>query len=250
MDGQSCYYVGIDDTDNETSRGTGYRARQLAQAIESQAYGSVSGITRHQLLVSPEIPYTSHNSSACLAVSLTKAVEELISLCRTYLALESAPGSDAGFCIAQSSNKLSAVERFGYRAKREVLSQDEAVGVARFHQCHLEGVTGDHGGIIGSLAAVGLRHSGRDGRFIWAGGLRGLAGSRRTVRDILAETRVEIVESMSGTRRPTLDDIIELGDWPRAVLRNGHVALLIEESNETTTERGWRVVPKERIKTF
>jgi hypothetical protein len=40
----------------------------------------------------------------------------------------------------------------------------------------LEGLTGDHGGVIGALAAVGLRRSGRDGRIAWRPGLRETRG--------------------------------------------------------------------------
>ena len=42
--------IGIDDTDNKDSRGTGYNSRQLAAAIESNNLGKVHGITRHQYL--------------------------------------------------------------------------------------------------------------------------------------------------------------------------------------------------------
>ena len=58
--------IGIDDTDNLDTRGTGYRARTLAQGLVDAGLAAVHGITRHQLLVDPRIPYTSHNSSACL----------------------------------------------------------------------------------------------------------------------------------------------------------------------------------------
>ncbi len=60
--------IGIDDTDNKESRGTGYNSRQLASAIEANGLGRVHGITRHQLFIHPDIPYTSQNSSACLDV--------------------------------------------------------------------------------------------------------------------------------------------------------------------------------------
>lgn len=60
--------IGIDDTDNLESRGTGYRVRQLANWLSEKNLVVPLGITRHQLLVDPRIPYTSHNSSACLVV--------------------------------------------------------------------------------------------------------------------------------------------------------------------------------------
>ena len=61
--------IGIDDTDNLETRGTGFRARQLASGLQASALATTHGITRHQLLVDPRIPYTSHNSSACLRVT-------------------------------------------------------------------------------------------------------------------------------------------------------------------------------------
>ena len=45
------------------------------------------------------------------------------------------------------------------------------------HGAHLEGVTGERIGVIGALAAVGLRRGGHDGRFIWLEGVRELQGS-------------------------------------------------------------------------
>lgn len=63
------WLIGLDDTDNLESRGTGFRARQMAEHLESSKCGLIAtGITRHQLLVDPRIPYTSHNSSACISV--------------------------------------------------------------------------------------------------------------------------------------------------------------------------------------
>jgi hypothetical protein len=56
--------IGIDDTDNLESRGTGYCVRQLANWLSEKNLVVPLGITRHQLLVDPRIPYTSHNSSA------------------------------------------------------------------------------------------------------------------------------------------------------------------------------------------
>ena len=50
--------LGIDDTDNLESRGTGYRARQLARSIEAENLGVLKGITRHQLFFDRRIPYT------------------------------------------------------------------------------------------------------------------------------------------------------------------------------------------------
>ena len=60
--------VGIDDTDNLESRGTGFRAREFGRQLMEEGLASVRGISRHQLYVHPDIPYTSHNSALCLDI--------------------------------------------------------------------------------------------------------------------------------------------------------------------------------------
>ena len=58
------FLIGIDDTDNETSPGTGRLARKLQEECIPRGLISL-GVTRHQFLVDPAIAYTSHNSGAC-----------------------------------------------------------------------------------------------------------------------------------------------------------------------------------------
>ena len=52
------YLLGIDDTDNLETRGTGHRVRQLAAWLAENKLAKPIGITRHQLLVDPQIPNT------------------------------------------------------------------------------------------------------------------------------------------------------------------------------------------------
>lgn len=244
-------YVGLDDTDNLHSRGTGFRARQLVASIVAEKIGSVLGVTRHQLLVSPEIPYTSHNSSACLLVSLSGEPKRnlLISLCRRFLERESAPGSDAGFCVWPSGDHRETLLGFGLQAKREVVTADAAHRLADCFGCHLEGVTGDHGGVIGALAAVGLRAGGFDGRFIWVAGLREMAGMTLPLENLLTDTGIDSVQTLGGR---VVDDPlahVDLGEWPRPLLRSHRAALLVEKCDDTP-HADWRVVSKAYIKRF
>ena len=161
------YLIGIDDTDNPDSRGTGFRARQLGGRLGEAGLAQTRGITRHQLYVHPDIPYTSHNSAACLDVELLGgSMGALRDFCREYLATESAPGSDAGLCVAEFAEVPDEVVAFGRSAKDTVRTREQAGDLAASCGLHLEGVTGDHMGMIGALSAVGLRRSGHDGRFI------------------------------------------------------------------------------------
>jgi hypothetical protein len=59
-------YLGLDDTDNLESRGTGQLARRIAGILAGSC--KVLGVTRHQLLRDPRIPYTKNNSSAAILV--------------------------------------------------------------------------------------------------------------------------------------------------------------------------------------
>lgn len=59
------FYLCIDDTDNLNSIGTGTIAEQILKKIIEKGFGPCSLVTRHQLFIHPDIPYTSHNSSMC-----------------------------------------------------------------------------------------------------------------------------------------------------------------------------------------
>ena len=239
------YLIGLDDTDNLESRGTGHRARQLANTLTSIGLAEVEGITRHQLLVDPRIRYTSHNSSACLTVvAQPDRLAALIDACREFLINDSAPGSDAGLCVAAWSSVSAAVQQFGQRAKQEVLTMAEASQLAEREQLVLEGLTGDHGGIIGALAAVGLRVAGNDGRFLWLPGLRELSGIY-AADQLCRATSIELVQTIAGVDVPPADRI-EVGDWVRPLLKHGHTLLLVEEAQRDDCE--WRVISKDTIK--
>ena len=117
------YLIGIDDTDNLESRGTGHRVRQLADWLTENQLVSPLGITRHQLLVDPQIPYTSHNSSACLSVETNKP-DDVWEAAQEFLLRESAQGSDAGLALAKWDVIDKCVLSFASRAKLTVLTRN------------------------------------------------------------------------------------------------------------------------------
>jgi hypothetical protein len=93
--------VSIDDTDNLESPGTGALASRIAADLERNCWGKSSFVTRHQLLVHPDIPYTSHNSAMCFSAKIeADCLEKVINYAAGFLARESAVGSDPGLCIA------------------------------------------------------------------------------------------------------------------------------------------------------
>ena len=89
--------VCIDDTDNIDSRGTGELAAMLADIIEEKKWGTSTPVTRHQLLIHPDIEYTSHNSSMCFEAEIeAEYLADITCFSMDFLLNESAEGSDPG----------------------------------------------------------------------------------------------------------------------------------------------------------
>ena len=234
------YLLGIDDTDNLESRGTGYRVRQLAGWLSDNGLAEPLGVTRHQLLVDPQIPYTSHNSSACLSVE-SKNVDDLWEAAREFLLRESAYGSDAGLTLAEWDSINLGAQSFAKRAKITVLTMSEAEQTAVQSGIRCEGLTGNHGGIIGALSAIGLHRAGNDGRFLWLPGLRELQG-KYPAGDLRKLGHVDRVCSLNNWEvQPR--SIVYVGEWVRPILRDGKSTLYVEKKNDE-----WHTVPKEYIK--
>ncbi len=180
------YLIGIDDTDNDTSPGTGQLARRLAQEIEQRG-AKLLGITRHQFLVDDRIPYTSHNSGACIAFDSPATLPEL-DFAIDLIADWAAPGSDPGICVAARDEVPADAVEWGWAATREVLTQSQAIALARASGILLRPLGGSGDGIIGALASIGLRADGNEGRFLDLPGLRMLGD----VVDICELTRIGI----------------------------------------------------------
>ncbi|MCV7100950.1 hypothetical protein [Mycobacterium palustre] len=245
--------IGIDDTDDLSSPGTGRRARALLRELEAAGLGAAAAATRHQLLVDDRIPYTSHNSSACLALRSPRkdpgAVRHrVIELAARFLERVCPPDADPGLAVATPGEIADAVLMdFGRRAKREVLCAKQARQCAAAAGIHLSGHGGTEGGVIGALAAVGLHLSGDDGLFITLPGLEALphVATLESLRAL-----VPIDDARDGrNRRPHPAEPIELGDWVRPVLLGGRAVLLLEAPRrQPDGRRRWRTAPRAVVK--
>ena len=146
-------YIGFDDTDTrESAIGTGKLARCFEAELPRD--GLLWGVVRQQLLVCDDIPYTSHNSAACLVIDLgdNGGLGEMISAAVDYLEHRACFGSDPGICVAwETAAGLSSLVEFGLACTRRKMSQKDAMQAAgRFH---LSGHGGTNDGIIGAAAA-------------------------------------------------------------------------------------------------
>ena len=237
--------IAIDDTDNLESRGTGFRSRELAQELGEHNLAIITEVTRHQLYVHDNIPFTSHNSSACLYGDAIAPIEQIIEYSAEYLKRNSAEGSDAGLCVSPYDTVSDEIIAWGLRAKVEVITQKEAREVAARGNVFLEGYTGTKGGIIGSLAAVGLSKAGNDGRYLLTKGMRKHTGIFKA-KEILEITGVEIIKPIDNSEINP-DTTILMQEWWRPILQNHKATLLIEKSNEQE-DHEWQVVTKDYIK--
>jgi hypothetical protein len=235
-------YVGFDDTDTSTSdRGTGKLARWFEKELPA-GYRAV-GVVRQQLLVDDAIPYTSHNSSACVILESDNglSVDGLIASAVVHLERHAVIGSDPGLCVVRAADPaLSALISFGLRCTNEVVSQREAIDAAR--GSHLSGHGGTSDGIIGAAAAVGLTASGQSGRFIEFGRLRDLGPSMLVSE--LERSGIRILSVDREAQPPSPDDIVETTGWVRPRLWDGKPLLLVLPSGR----KHWEVFAKKRSK--
>ncbi|GAA1190607.1 hypothetical protein [Pseudonocardia alaniniphila] len=249
--------IGIDDL---ASPGTGRRCRQLITELEEAGLGSAAGATRHQLLVDPRIPYTSHNSSACIAWRSMAAdpeavVPAVVEIAASFLERVCPPAADPGLAVAvlpdlpEGSGRRERLVEFGRRAKREVLVTATARTLAAATGVHLSGHGGTQDGVLGALAAVGLHLSGGDGLFLFMPGIREISGDMTAGR-LLDLVSIDQVRDHQ-RQEPAAGELIELGDWVRPVLLDGRAVLLLEPPVvDPDGRRRWRTVPRSVVKNY
>ena len=140
-------YIGFDDTDVLNSDfGTGKLARRFEQLIPEGC--NVWGVVRQQLLVDPAIPYTSHNSSACVVIDCPDKsfIAVLKSAAITHIEAASLPGSDPGLClVGEGDPTMPKLESFGLLCTSKIVSQQNAIQAVG--QAHLSG-HGEGAGLV------------------------------------------------------------------------------------------------------
>ncbi|MBP7332386.1 MAG: hypothetical protein KBA08_08790 [Firmicutes bacterium] len=221
-------YVGIDDTDSIEQGATGQSANQLIKLIENQRWGSCQGLTRHQLLLHPDIAYTSHNSSMCFTADIEAIyLNSLIEEAGKFLERDSAPGSDPGLCVVAAEQLQGAEEliAYGYETKKRIVTKEEAYTLARKLGVHLSEHGGTGLGVIGALAGVGLRMTNNDGRF--QGRLKiKKPGATISVAEIKSSSPVDRVQSVDGYVLQENEEV-RLGEKLKTVLLDGMRNLLV-----------------------
>ncbi len=243
--------ISIDDTDNLESPGTGALASQIAADLESNGWGKSSFVTRHQLLVHPDIPYTSHNSSMCFSADIAEeCLDRVITYAASFLERESATGSDPGLCVAVLDRLLESGEliRFGQSAKESVLTKESAYEHAQLLGLHLSEHGGTGQGVIGALAGAGLRLGGNDGRL--KGQLYfGAPGGIISVAALASNATVDEVRSLDGSTVSDID-MVRLGDKVKTVLLDGRSVLLVIATEGAPDGPRWHTCSRQQLKRY
>jgi hypothetical protein len=152
-----------------------------------------------------------------------------------------------------------ALIAFGRSTKTTVVDLESARRLAGSCGVHASGHGGDSGGIIGSLAAVGLHLSGSDGFFLWMPGIRELDG-RMTYEQLRGRLPIDVALDPDG-EEPASDDLIDLGDWVRPVWKDRRAVLLLWSASSAddlagdpvgraTGRKVWRVAPRYIVRDY
>lgn len=218
-------YIGFDDTDApEAKYGTGKLARWFENELPDDH--ELWGVVRQQLLVHENIPYTSHNSSACVIIDapdpacMPQVIEKAVSHVERF-ALQ---GSDPGVCVAcEGDPSLLRLIAFGRKCTHRVVNQRDARKAAA--KVHLSAHGRTNNGIIGAAAAVGLTAYAHCGRFIEFGGLRKFP---ETIRVSELERANIIVASIDrDCIAPAPEDFVYTKGWLRPRLWGGKAILCV-----------------------
>lgn len=238
------YYLGFDDTDSlDAPYGTGKVARWFEPSLPVGC--RLWGVVRQQLLVHEDVPYTSHNSSACLVVEAEDGCsrEHLLDAAVEHLKRHSVEGSDPGLCLAaEGDDGLHLLTAFGQRCTQEVVHPGAAYDLAEKTGVHLSEHGGTGQGVIGAMASVGLTVWGWAGRCIEFGGLRALP--RELTVAALKDHGVLVASIDRNAAPPAQDCRIDTHGWCRPRLMGGEPVLLVSR----TSTGGWESLGRKRQK--
>ncbi len=221
----------IDDTDDiYKDISTGAIAQMIFNSIEKNDWGKCEPITRHQLLLNEAIPYTSHNSSMCFRAEINgNDYENVLYKAVDIIEENMASDSDPGLCVVKEGElrDKDALIDFGYRAKKEVLTKEEAYRLAKKLNVHLTEHGGTGLGIIGALAGTGLRLSGNDGEFKGRVNI-GKEGDIFTVKELESYHLVDEVQLINGEKVDKLGTVI-LGKTNKTILKDNKAVFLVKK---------------------
>ena len=240
------FLIGVDDTDNPRVSSTGLLAQRLGLFLQEAGLGRLESVTRHQLIISPQVPRTTRNSAICITIETDpQKRSDLEMACRSFILREYSSGADAGFALASWGQITAEVFTWARTAKTQVIKRQDALQIAHSAQIAITGITGSGAGVIGALAAIGLRYRGEDGRFLWIPNIHQLSGIY-SASELMQIAPFDRIETQRG-RSPRPDEKIEVGKWIRPVLVEGRCVLFVEEER-SHPEFAWHLLGMDEVR--
>lgn len=142
--------VGVDDTDTKEKGASWVAALKMGNSCP------VGRFIDHKIIqLNPEVPSKTTNCcSTAVSFAVTeKEIPELIEFCRDFIKKESY-SEDAVITIYKGLSIPEELQRYGIRAKTEILTEEDAFEAARENGVQVISVTGMKG-VIGAVAAIG-----------------------------------------------------------------------------------------------
>ena len=178
-------------------------------------------------------------------------IDSIICFGEEFLEQESAVGSDPGLCVAVADSRLDmeALITFGLTAKTSIMVKQDAYDLANQLGVHLSEHGGTGGGVIGALAAVGLRLHGNDGRFRGWYHL-GKAGEISTTAEMRAHDFVDAVVDVDGELLADDAIVVFAEDTVKTVLLGGAQVIPVTRLSGGKAGAMWSTLCKKDVKSY
>jgi len=234
------FTLGIDDTGEPDGQGTSQLVRAWSDAVESEGFGQSLGVTRHQLWPSPKVPSTGKNRSLAIVIETERTVLDVEDHIVDFVRTNAAHKANAAIAVLSRHSDMPHALAFGRRSQQELMKLADAERYAAEANVLLRSLGGNRNGMIGALAAAGLRAGGKDGLFIQLAGIRQIEG-RVTAGQIRERTALESIIDEDTGEELDRDDMIETFNWVRPRMTEDKPVLLTRRSPD---EKLWLPVDR------
>lgn len=222
-------FVALDDSRQLDGGKAGHTASLLAKYMEERGWGSSAIPSRHRLYPNPATGCKKHNTARSFSAELdSQHLEEFMAYACELIRSTGTPDSNTGLVVAvpELMDNPAELIDYAYKVKEEMVSKEEAIQFSGKPGLYMYELIGSGNGIIGALAAAGLRMTGNDGQF--RGKLQVGTGEDyiASVKEIIDQTYVEQVKNMDFEN---LDDIeqVRMGEKVKVVLLDDKYTLMV-----------------------
>ncbi len=225
------FTVGLDDTGAPDGDGTSRLGRAWARTVEADGFGQSLGVTRHQLWQSLKIRSTGGNRAIAVVIESDETILDIEDHVVDFVRAHAARRANAAVAVLSRHSDMPHALAFGRRSQQELMKFADAERYASESNVLIRGLGGDRSGMIGALAAAGLRAGGKDGLFIDLTGIRQLSG-RVTAGQIRERSALQQIIDQETGEELDRDDLIDTLDWIRPRMVEDHPVLITARSPE------------------